>query len=245
MSRRLDRQSPPAAAAITYVPLPPVSRHTLSNGIPVYMIRYGTQEVVECQLVFPAGNCYEDITGLAAFTGKLLTEGTTTKTSLQLSQMLDDFGASLSVDTGYELSTLTLSTLERHLPLTLNLLRDVVLNATLPEEEFATELERTRQRLVVEQQKTPYQARVIFGEKIFGPGHPYATHPTSQDLDALSPERCRTYARTYFHPTQATLIVAGLFDEDDTLRLLESKLGNIAPPAEASQRVASRAAAHP
>lgn len=243
MSRRLDRTTPPPAAPLAYIPLPHVQQHTLSNGIPAYLVRYGTQEVVECQLAFPAGNCYETHVGLAAFTGKLLTEGTPSRTSLQLAQQLDDFGASISVDTGYELSTVTLSTLERHLPLTLNLLKDVVLNAHMPEEEFVTERERTRQRLRVEALKTPYQARILLGEKLFGAGHPYATHPKEADLDALSAELCRIYARTYFHPTRATLIVAGLFDVDDTLRLLESKLGSIAPPDAALVPMASRAVA--
>lgn len=231
MSRRLDRTTPPDTAPIVYTPLPPYSQHKLANGIPVYMVRYGTQEVVECQVVYHAGHSYESLPGLAGMTGRMLTEGTEKRNSLQLAQLLDDYGSYLNVESGYELTTVTLSTLARHLPFTLNLLKEVLIQSTIPDAEFQSEQQRALQRLAVEQTKTQHHARTLFPQKLFGEKHPYAYASTEAGLKALTAQACRDYLSTHLHPGHAYIIVAGLFEEKDTLKLLEDKLGSIPAPA--------------
>jgi predicted Zn-dependent peptidase len=229
-----------------YTALPPYTRQQLDNGLDVYMIRYGTQEVVECQMVYRAGHAYESHPGLADFAGKMLLEGTARKTSLQIARLLDDYGSHLNVESGYELTTITLSTLERHLPLTLNLLKEVLTEATVPDAEFENARARSLQRLEVEHTKTQFHARKHFAQRVFGHQHPYAYTPTAEALQHLTAEACRSYLAGPLHPSRAFLIVSGLFDEADTLKLLNDKLGSLPalPPQEASS-LAVRTAIQP
>lgn len=249
MSRRLDRTVPPQVAPLAYQPLPPYKKVALANGIPVYLLRYGTQEVVEVQVVYKAGHSYEAQPGLADYATRMLTEGTEKKSSLQIAQMLDDFGSYLNVESGFDLATVSLSTLERHLPLTLNLLKEVLLQSTVPEDEFTKARNRNLQKLEIEEQKTQFQARKLFRPKLFGQAHPYAYVAQAQQLKAITPEACREYIGTMLHPSRATIIVTGLFDEDDVFNLLNSKLGKLEasaaadiPSAAASTAISTAAA---
>jgi zinc protease len=76
----------------------------------------------------------------------------------------------------------------------------------------------------------------IAHEAIYGPLHPYG-RPTigrGEDLDKATLEEARAFARTYYRPNNATLIVAGLFDPVATKALVQRYFASIPagpPPA--------------
>jgi len=70
----IDRTiEPPIKDAVDFeVNLKPCEQFTLDNGTPVYSIDAGAEEVVMVELVFHAGNWYEDKNIVAATTNHLL-----------------------------------------------------------------------------------------------------------------------------------------------------------------------------
>lgn len=69
----IDRNiAPPITDAVNFhLELKPYEKYTLDNGIPVYAINAGAEEVMSVELVFFAGNCYEDKNIVAATTNFL------------------------------------------------------------------------------------------------------------------------------------------------------------------------------
>ena len=64
------------------------------------------------------------------------------------------------------------------------------------------------------------------------PNHPYGwpTIGWMTDIESFTPEDCERFYRTYYAPNNATLVVAGDFEEDAVLELIQQRYGKI-PPA--------------
>ena len=69
------------------VPFPQVSLHHLDNGIPVYTVQFGSQEIVEVNALFPAGRSFEPRVGTSNFSARIMQEGTENYSGLELHQM--------------------------------------------------------------------------------------------------------------------------------------------------------------
>jgi len=110
---------------------------TLDNGVPVYAINAGAQEVVMIELVFYAGNWYEEKNIVAATTNFMLKNGTINKTAFAINEHFELYGAYLNRSCYNETATLTLHTLSKHLPHLLPVIAEILTDAVFPEEELA------------------------------------------------------------------------------------------------------------
>ena len=78
-------KAPPIKDAIDFdIKLPACSHSQLRNGVPLYYINSGAEEVAMVELVFMAGNAYEKKNGIAATTNYLLKNGTSQKNAFAL-----------------------------------------------------------------------------------------------------------------------------------------------------------------
>lgn len=80
-------QAPHIKDAVEFdLKLKPYQSFSLDNGVPVYAVDAGAQEVLQLELVFYAGNWFEQQKSVASATNYLLKNGTTTKTAFQLNE---------------------------------------------------------------------------------------------------------------------------------------------------------------
>jgi hypothetical protein len=87
--KTIDRTLAPPLREIEKITLSKVDHLLLTNGIPVWSINAGTQEVTKIELLFEAGRWQEPRRGVAGTTGKMLLDGTKTKSSQQISETLN------------------------------------------------------------------------------------------------------------------------------------------------------------
>ena len=114
----LDRTTPPAihdAIEFDYK-LPPLNTTALENGLPLYWVNDGVQDVIQLDWVFPAGIWYEPKPAIAHATAGLLKNGTSKYTAEQIHEALEFYGAQLKVSAGNDFATVTLYALTKHLP---------------------------------------------------------------------------------------------------------------------------------
>ncbi len=84
------KAAPPIKDAIDFqLTLKPYEKFTLDNGIDVYAVHAGTEEVLQMEWVFYAGNWWEEQNGLAAVTNYLIKNGTKTKSAFEISEHFD------------------------------------------------------------------------------------------------------------------------------------------------------------
>lgn len=224
----LDRTVAPQAAPLQNVAFPAVRHRHLSNGIPVHLCQFGSQEVMELSLSFPAGRCYEDGMSVASFTSKIIQEGTRTLSALDFARRLDFYGASLHIESGMEVATVGLSTLTKHFGATLPLLQEMLLEPAFQDSELQKLKQRTIQHLDVEEKKTAYVARKNFNRILFGADHAYGRNADKPDIERIELAPLRAFHQRNFNLVNADIVLTGRFDEDEAMRLLDAHFGQAA-----------------
>src|ERR1051325_4539474 len=76
--------------------LKPYQKIVLKNGVEVYCIDAGAEEVMMLEWVYFAGNCYEEKNIVAASVNFMLKNGTKSKTAFQLNEHFEYYGAYLN-----------------------------------------------------------------------------------------------------------------------------------------------------
>ncbi len=222
--KMIDRTIAPALREIEKITLPNVERLELSNGIPVWCINAGTQEVTKIEWIFDAGRWQEPRRAVAATTGKLLREGTVTKSSQQIAEAIEFCGASFNSDAAVDYSIVSLFTLNKHLPALLPLLHEVITQPSFPENELNTHIQKSKQRLMVSLQKVDFLAHKEFNERLYGINHPNGYTTSAEDYDSINVEMLRNFHHQTYQPTGCKIILAGKI-ADGTLKMLDEFFG--------------------
>ncbi len=223
----LNRTSPPPAQALSPVKLPTFQRRELSNGLPVYLLPFGSVEVAEVQMVFRAGSALQPASGVARYTARMMSEGTRQFSSLALAQQLDGHGAWLNQDVDEDSFAFKLATVSDKLTETLPLLSEVILAPTFPADEWDKMKQRSLETLAVNEEKTSFLARRHFNALLYGAGHPYGSSTLREDLERITREQLQAYHQEYLYLGNAYLAVVGRFDEAAVLGLLEDHFGKV------------------
>ena len=220
-----DRSKAPRQGKQIKLPLKDPIYMPLDNGLDAFAIHAGEQEVTRIDIIFKAGTALQKKKLTASATGKLIKEGTRTYSSAQIAGQLDYVGAYCDVNTSKDSSTLTLYSLTRHLEKLMPLIVDMISNATFPEQELTTYLDRKRQEFVINSEKVRYRAMLEFNRLLFGDTSAYGQILELGDFDRLSREDLDEYYHANFTAGNAYLIVSGKADEK-VLALVNKTLGN-------------------
>jgi zinc protease len=93
-----DRKKAPAVKLVEFLKSIEPRYIQLGNGLPVYMIDAGIQEVLRIELVFKAGNFYQKQKQVAKAANILLANGTGSHNAEEISEHFDFYGAYLETN---------------------------------------------------------------------------------------------------------------------------------------------------
>ncbi|WP_080059297.1 M16 family metallopeptidase [Spirosoma aerolatum] len=220
----LDRTQSPAFQAIHEVHLPSVQSHRLDNGIPLHLISVVQQPVLRLECVFEAGTWYEHVPGSAFFSVKMLAEGTAARSSAQISEYIDRYGAFLELNSGPDRASIVIYCLTKFLPNVLPLLREMLDEPTFPQKELEDLRNITLQNLRVNFEKNAYLAGILLREKLFGADHPYGRSQRPAAIEQLSREQVVAFYERVIQNRPFQIILAGQATETEVL-LINQVLG--------------------
>jgi len=223
---RRDAPKPGPASAL-HLPVP--EKFKLSNGLTVlYSYRPGLP-LVAANLVVRAGSGVNpvDRPGLASMTARMLQQGTTTRSALQIADRAADLGATLNSGAGTDTTGMSTRSLSRNFPDALELLADVALHPTFPQ----SEIERVRsERLtsIVQEKDDPFTlAFRVLAAALYGPRHTYG-YPdsgTRESIKAISRDDLEHFWKQNYFPDDAALVVTGNIKLAALKPLLEKQFG--------------------
>lgn len=213
----IDRKTPPAIhdpIEFDYV-LPAINEQRLSNGLPLYWLNAGVQDVAEIDWVFPAGLWYEQKPAVAQAIAGLLKNGTTKRTAQQINEALEFYGASLKISAGNDYSVVTLYTLTKHLPELLPIVYEILTEATFPEEELNIHKQNAIQRLLVNLRQCDFVANQRIDALLFGEFHPYGRYTKKEKIEALNREDMVTFYKNSYNLSDVKIFMAGNVGEKE------------------------------
>jgi predicted Zn-dependent peptidase len=189
--------------------LRPYDKIVLKNGIEVYAINAGAEEVLSVEWVFYAGNSFEEQSLVAATTNFLLKNGTPKKTAFQINEHFEYFGSYLNRGSYNETATISLHTLTRHLNELLPVVRELITDSILPEEELATYKQNMKQKLKVSLKKNDFVAGRLIDAYLFGEAHPYGRYSSAEDFDSLQRDQLLDFYKKYYQQGKLVMFIAG------------------------------------
>ncbi len=206
--------------------LKPYEKYMLDNGVEVYAVNAGTQEVMTVELVFKAGNWYEQQNNVAAATNYLIKNGTTNKTAFQLNEHFDYYGSHLSRGCYNETSTIILHCINRHLGTHLPVISEMITDSIYPQHELDIFKQNMQQRLMVNLKKCDFVAGRLIEEYLFGKQHPYGVYSNKEDYDALEQQQLLGYYKQYYTHGHCSIFAGGLLP-DNFEQLLNETIGQL------------------
>lgn len=215
----LNRTLAPEFKTIDKIDIQRAAENTLDNGIKVYTIDSGSQELTKIEFIFKAGMYYQSQPLLASATNNLLETGTKNYTANELSDNIDFFGSFFECAVEQDYASLALFSLNRFLDKSLHYVEDIIKNPTFPKDEFDIYISNKKQKHIVNSEKVAVLARRRFSELIFGEKHPYGISVKDEDFDSLKLETVIAFYKTFYHSGNCTIIASGKLAPDliDTL----------------------------
>ena len=206
------KQSPFIVDAVDLqMQLKPCQKFILKNGVEVYAVDAGAEEVMMIEWVFFAGNWAEEQNLEAAATNYLLRNGTKDKTAYQINEHFEYFGSYLNRNCFNETATLTLHCLTKHIGELLPVVRELLTDSIMPEEELMIYQQNMKQKLKVSLQKSDFVAGRLIDSYLYGQRHPYGKFSNAEDYDALKREQLQGFYKKNYQQGKFILFVAGKF----------------------------------
>jgi zinc protease len=224
---KIDRTKPPKPGPESKVKFPSYYEKTLPNRLKVIVIENHEQPIVYVSFVVKSGSTYDgELPGLASVTAELLTKGTKTRSATQIAEEIDFVGGSLNATASWDATNVSVFVLKKYLGVGVDILQDVVLNPTFPEEEI--ERVRTQRLASIKQSKAEagYLAGVRFSKELFA-GHPYANESggNEESIQKMKRDDLVKFYQTHFIPNNSFIIFAGDITPSEALPLVEKYFG--------------------
>lgn len=221
------KQAPRIVDAVDFrLQLKPYHYYKLNNGVDVYAVNAGAEEVMMIEWVFFAGNCFEEQNLVAASANFLLRNGTKKKTAFEINEHFEYYGSYLNRSCFNETATITLHCLTKHLKELLPLVRELITESILPQHEFDIYRQNMKQRLKVNLQKSDYVAGRLIDTYLYGDQHPYGRYSTEEAFDALDREQLNAFYQQYYQQGKFILFAAGKLPLD-LEKLLNEQFGDL------------------
>ena len=145
-------------------------------------------------------------------------------------------GGSLTAAASQDYTSISVRGLSEFAPQLLDLVADVAMNPTIPDDEVAI-LKQQHLQTVAQQKASPqFLANRTFRRALFGE-HPYArTSETEASLQAMDRAKLVAFHRDHYRPNNAFLLIVGAIDPDAMMAAVEKAFGgwargDVAAPA--------------
>jgi zinc protease len=210
---KLDRSIKPPLSADPTVTIPKIWSSSLTNGLKIWGIEQNELPLVQYSIVLNAGHISEDITkaGLSNLVASMMNEGTKNKTPEQLEEAIGLLGASISVSSGNEDITISVSTMAKNFEKTIAIVEEMLLEPRWDEEQFGLAKSRIINNLKRNQASPDYLASTTLNKLIFGDNNILAIDAsgTEASVNSITTDDLKAFYNKYFSPSIAKLLVVG------------------------------------
>ena len=223
----LQRIQPPVFP-VEKVAIPEANSYVLNNGIPVYTIEAGTEDIMRLEFIFKAGQVKESMPLLASTCNMMLSEGSENYSSEELNVLLDYYGVFLNQYAEKDSAGIVLFFPNKHIEKVVELSKEILYHPVFPDPELNSLMKKRFRWYLVNREKVQNLAIDKFFESLFGKVHPYGRQIVEPDFENLTPSILSEFRTKYYTPVNMTIVISGKI-HNKTAELLNSYFGNIIP----------------
>lgn len=209
----------------------PVEIQLLENGLKVVLVPCEAESVA-FGLFVASGSRHETAktAGISHFIEHMLFKGTPTRRPIDITRAIEGRGGNFNACTSEESTCYYAHLPSEYLEEAIDILSDMYLNATIPDDEFAREKEVVLEEIKMYADEPDSVAMENLQSALF-PNHPLGLPVAGNEasLLPLTPADIRSYIAAHYTPKNTVAVVVGAFEPSAALRLIASRLGGFRP----------------
>ena len=209
-----------------------VQKFELSNGLRLLVREDPRLPLASMSAVFRSGLLAEtpQTNGVTRLTARVLLKGTKNRTAEQIADQIEAIGGSISSDAGNNSMSVSVHMMKPDLKIGVDLLADVLLNATFPEKAVAREKEVQKAGIKQEEEQLTTVARNILRQALFT-DHPYAlrANGSTESVQHLAQKDLIEFRDKYLVARNGVVSVFGNVKAAEVKQLFDRALGKMKP----------------
>ena len=231
LSKVERKNKAPVSKDLIKVHIPKPVEAKLDNGLTVLVIENHKLPYVSMQLLIDgAGPISEpdSKSGLASATAALMTQGTPTRTSLQIAEQTDRFGAGLSAGSpfGGNSAMISVSGLSETMDKWFPLFTDVLLRPSFPEKELKNYQQRSLVNLKRQRSSPEFLASERFNRAVYGKFPASNVSASAEFLESMTPAMLKQWHDERYVPQNAILGIAGDVNPAQVIAMVKKSLAD-------------------
>ncbi|MDY0023222.1 pitrilysin family protein [Arenimonas caeni] len=211
------------------LPVPEVARHTLDNGLQVWIVPRDGVPRVDYVLVFRNAGLAADAPETPAFASMLaglLTEGTAARDSREIAEQAQGLGGGIGGYAATDGLAINANSLPSKAAEMAALLAEVARTPNFPQAEIDLAKANALQGLKASEAQPGFRAERAMLAALYG-DHPYArTQATEAGIAAVDRDTLVAEHARRLRPDNALLVIAGRIGEDEALALVKQHFGD-------------------
>ena len=192
---------------------PQFERRSLANGLTLITADLPGRPLLNAQLIMAGGVAVEPpgSAGVTVMTARAMSEGTTKRDAVELVEAAERLGAEIDAEAGWESLAAGVIVPRSRFAAALELLAEVVLSPSFPEQEVDRLREERLNDLLQARAEPRRRAERVFAETVYAAAAPYSRPlgGTERTVAAITRQEVAAVHARLVDPTSATLIVAG------------------------------------
>ena len=201
--------------------------HKLDNGLEVILCPNTAAPVAAVQVWCKTGSIHEDKwlgAGLSHVLEHMLFKGTTSRGGVELDHLIQDAGGYFNAYTSFDRTVYHVTLPSASTNVALDVLSDISMNATLPEEELATELDVIRREMEMgNDDPSRRSSRRIFETAYTKSPYRHTVIGYREIFDQLTRETIDKYYRARYTPNNCFFVIVGDINTDEVIAALNDK----------------------
>ncbi len=232
---KLNRLQAPDLREISKISTPKIEKLSLDNGMPLWVINTGSQELVKVQISIPAGTIYQHQSLIAFFTNKILKEGSKHFSASQIAERLDFYGAFLDTKVTRDQAYVNVFCLNKHLNSVLEIIADLLTKPIMPQKELQTIIEQEKQGFAIQMQKVKSISHRKFNHYIFGEKHPYGRLAQLNDYGQVDVDHLKHFFLENYQMKNWHIFLSGQVSKESII-ILNRHFGQIERKGKQSEK---------
>ena len=201
---------------------------TLPNGLRIIGERLPYLRSVSVGVWLKVGSMMEQDgnNGLSHFLEHMVFKGTARRNTLQIAREMDAVGGMMNAFTGKDCTCYYAKVIDENLPLAVDLLADLTLNAALAEEEFQKERGVILEEIAMEEDDPEDLAHELLNEALYGkagPGRPILG--VTAGISRYTRDDLLTFRQQHYRPQATVVSICGNYDPGQVEALMEAHFG--------------------
>lgn len=219
----------PPSSPLAFTP-PEPERIVLRCGATLYLLQDHTLPLFSLYAVARAGSAYDPPgkEGLAALTSSVMRTGGTARLSPdEIDSRIEFMAADIGTATNDDASSISLSCLSKDIQKSMGLLGDIFLTPAFNQDRIDLRKEEVREAIRRRDDEPSGIVSREFNRLIYG-AHPYGHDVIGElgSMDRIGREDLIAFHGDYFKPSGLIIGVAGDFDRDMIVRMIDGALGS-------------------